>query len=58
MFSFALDVEGKRMVLALVVEISMLPFARAAAIEAIQADIQAVRLINIVEALRTIFSID
>lgn len=58
MLSFTLDVQGEWMMLSFVVQLGVMPFAGAATVEAVEADIKAAWLINIVEALRAVVTID
>ena len=58
MLSFALNVKGERVVLGLVVEAGMVSFAVAASVEAVEADVEAVGLVDVIEALCTVFAVD
>jgi hypothetical protein len=56
--SLALNVENERMMCLLVVELRVIPFACTAAIEAIEADVQASWVVDAVEALCAVLAVD
>lgn len=58
LFSRSLDIEGQWVVSSLIVEKSMISLPGAAAIEAGETDVEAAGVIDRVEALRTVFSVD
>lgn len=57
--SFSLDVEGKRVLEVSIMKVCMIPIRRnAAAVEAVQTDVQTLFIVDGIETLCTIFAVD